>query len=148
MKNPWIIQSIYELQYYNCPSCVFKNPSKQEFIDHAYEIHPESHDCLSRINDNSLSDVTCPWNEISMEIKQEEYNIPDEPNDDPQVNEAFVDLPKEELSDEIIEPNEHNDPLGCEALIEGNTEKFDNDYEELINFDLQKNKNRSRINVC
>ena len=40
MQNPWHIQSIYDLQYFNCPSCEFKNNSKQEFINHAYEIHP------------------------------------------------------------------------------------------------------------
>ena len=74
MENPWDIQSIYELQYFHCPSCVFKVHSKQEFIYHSCEFHPESIDYLSKIIDNSLSDVTCPWSEISMKIKQEEPN--------------------------------------------------------------------------
>ena len=99
MDNPWNIQSIYELQYFNCPSCVFKNSSKQELVDHAYEIHPESIDYLSKINDNSLSDVTCPWNEILIKIKQE--------------------------SNEHMEPDELNDPLNNEALFEVNTEQLD-----------------------
>ena len=42
MKNPWTISSIYELQYFNCLSCSYKNKSKQNFVDHAYECHPES----------------------------------------------------------------------------------------------------------
>ena len=62
MENPWNIQSIYEFQYFNCPSCVFKNHSKQEFVKHAYEFHPESIDYFTNICDGSLKDVECPWN--------------------------------------------------------------------------------------
>ena len=70
MQNPWNVRSIYDLQYFNCPSCVFKISSKQEFIEHAYEIHPDAIDYLMKINDNSLSDIICPW----IEIKKEELN--------------------------------------------------------------------------
>ena len=69
MDNPWSIQSIFELQYFNCPSCVFKNSSKQEFIDHAYEIHPESINYLTKIDDNSLKDVLLPWTNFSTKIE-------------------------------------------------------------------------------
>ena len=41
VENPWNIQSIYELQYFNCPNCIYKNQSKQDFINHAFENHPE-----------------------------------------------------------------------------------------------------------
>ena len=75
MENPWNIHSIYELQYFNCPSCIFKKSSKQEFINHAYNFHPESIHYLIKINDNSLSDVFFPWSEISLKIKIED---PDE----------------------------------------------------------------------
>ena len=117
MLNPWNIQSIYELQYFNCPSCVFKNSLKQEFIDHAYEIHPESHDCLSKIKDNSLSDVTCPWNEIFIKIKQEE---PDEANEPKEANDPIE--PSE--VNEAIQPNDN------EALFDVKTDQF--------NYDVQK----------
>ena len=75
-------------------------------VDHAYEIHPESIDYLSKIKDNSLSDVTCPWNEILMKIKQEE---PDEPNEPNEPN----DIP---LDNEHGEPDKPDDPLNNEAL--------------------------------
>ena len=71
-KNPWDIQSIYEFQYFNCPSCLFKNHSKQEFINHAFETHSEFIHNLYKINDNSLIDVVCPWNEIKIKIEIEE----------------------------------------------------------------------------
>ena len=76
MENPWNVQSIFEFQYFNCPSCDFKNNSKQEFVNHAYEIHPESMDFWMNINDNSLLDIQCPWNELITDmIEIEDSNI-------------------------------------------------------------------------
>ena len=71
--NPWNIKSIYELQYFNCPSCFFKDISKQEIINHAYEVHPESIDYLYNINDNSLSDIVCPWNLDEIKSEENDY---------------------------------------------------------------------------
>ena len=59
-ENPWNIQSIYELQYFNCPSCIFKDQSKQTFVNHAFEEHPEVVGFLHIIPDGSLSDVDFP----------------------------------------------------------------------------------------
>ena len=78
MDNPWNIQSIFEFQYFNCPSCVFKNHSKQEFIHHAFKNHAEFVHYLYNIADNSLNDVVCPWNEPFTQIKienQQSINI-------------------------------------------------------------------------
>ena len=74
MENPWNIQSIYQLQYFNCPSCVFKDNSKQEFVNHAYENHPDSIEHLKNIYDNSLMDIELPWTELEMKIKTEDYS--------------------------------------------------------------------------
>ena len=59
-KNPWNIESIYEFQYFNCPTCKFKNHSKQEFIDHAYNSHSEATEYLNNIKDGSIDDVSVP----------------------------------------------------------------------------------------
>ena len=75
MENPWNIQSIYDLQYFNCPSCVYKNHSKQELINHANDFHPESIEYLTHINDKSLIDVILPWNVSEKEIKSEENDL-------------------------------------------------------------------------
>ena len=78
-ENPWAIHTIYELQYYNCPSCLYKNHSKKKFIDHAYEAHPESVEHLSNIGDGSLSDINCPWKLNQEEIiKKESTSEPSE----------------------------------------------------------------------
>ena len=71
MTNPWNIVSIYDLQYFNCPSCNFKNHSKQEIVTHAYECHPESIKFLTKISDDSLNDVIFPWNNLI--IKEENF---------------------------------------------------------------------------
>ena len=80
MEDPWSIQSLFELQFFVCPSCTYKNNSKQEFVYHAFTIHPESIHILKAINDDSISDVNCPWNDI--EIKEEEILEQNNPLDD------------------------------------------------------------------
>ena len=70
MANPWHIQSIYDFQYFNCPSCIFKNPSKQEFVNHVYNIHPNFIDHLFNVKDNSLEDIVFP----NIEIKEEQFS--------------------------------------------------------------------------
>ena len=89
MINPWNIKSVYELQYFVCPSCVFKDPSKQNIINHAYKFHPESIDFLSNLIDNSLEDVICPWNEPSIKIEAPEYSE-DRDTGSPKSNPFFV----------------------------------------------------------
>ena len=72
-ENPWNIQSIYELQYFNCPACNYKNHFKQKFLLHANEFHPECIPYLSTIPDDSLYDVICPWKSTQFDLKQEEH---------------------------------------------------------------------------
>ena len=85
-QNPWNIESIYDLQYFNCPSCVFQNHSKQTFVDHIYEYHSEAINDLNKIEDDSLDDVICPWvASVKIEVSGEEpLNDPldDKANDD------------------------------------------------------------------
>ena len=73
MENPWSIQSLYDLQYFNCPSCIFKNQSKQELVNHAYEAHPESVEYLMNINDKSTIDIIFPWNEPTTEKVNDDH---------------------------------------------------------------------------
>ena len=58
-KSPWGMKSINEFQYFNCPKCEFKDQSKQEFINHANELHLESIEYLEQMED--LDGVVCPW---------------------------------------------------------------------------------------
>ena len=104
MLNPWHLQSIYDLQFFVCPSCVYKNHSKQEFINHAYEMHPKSLDYLHNIQDDSLKDIIFPNN--VEKIKEE--SISEKSSDDP----LKLDIKSvETIKEEPILENSHNDPL-------------------------------------
>ena len=54
VENPWNVQSLYDLQFFNCPSqfCIYKNNSKQEFLKHAFHNHPESEPYLINFKDD------------------------------------------------------------------------------------------------
>ena len=72
-ENPWNIQSLYDLQFFNCPSCEFKIHSRQDFVDHAYNSHEECMEFLPKIKDDSLDGLICPWTSIEEEIKAEDF---------------------------------------------------------------------------
>ena len=77
-ENPWDIQSLYELLYFICPSCTYIHNSKEEFICHAYEIHPESEKYLKNIKDGSMDldlkpdlDIDLPsFNGVEFDIEE------------------------------------------------------------------------------
>ena len=120
MEDPWSIQSLFELQFFVCPSCAYKNNSKQEFVYHAYNIHPESIEKLKIINDDSISDVNCPWNEIEIkeETVSEQTDIED--NMDNCQNGEMLEIFKEDL-DPLDETE--NDFQNEESFIQNNDHK-------------------------
>ena len=46
------------------------NKSKQDFIIHAYDFHPEAINVLKNIHDGSMSDISLPW-KMSEKVKVE-----------------------------------------------------------------------------
>ena len=75
--SPWDVRSLYELQVYDCPVCVFQDWSKQSFVNHAVQNHPESVQYLSNILDDSLIDVDCPWSKTNEDKKPFEESLVD-----------------------------------------------------------------------
>ena len=109
MRNIWDFQSIYELQFFNCPACDYKDESKQEFVDHMCKIHPESiNHLILNIQDGSLDDILCPWNKkdenteiIDIDVKEEGFV-----NEEPTEDEEFVN--EEMIEDDRFEEEEEN----------------------------------------
>ena len=66
-ENFWDVESIYEFQFFNCPTCEFKHYSKQDFVNHAFNTHTKSVDYLKKISDGSLSDIVSPWEDLQDE---------------------------------------------------------------------------------
>ena len=93
VKNPWTVQSIYDLQCFGCPVCKFKDNSKQKFVEHAYEIHPEAIEDLRNISDGSLSDIECPWDVSEIKI-EEHFPVKCEIKDENEALDSCVSVPK------------------------------------------------------
>ena len=76
-ENSWNVKSLYEFQYFNCPTCPYKNDSKQEFVNHAFNDHPKSKYYFMKISShsNSFKDVQLPKDNISKELKVEKIII-------------------------------------------------------------------------
>ena len=57
--SSWYVESLFDFQFYVCPSCDFKHNSKQEFVTHALETHSEPFlkNCIPNVRDDSLNDV-------------------------------------------------------------------------------------------
>ena len=103
MDNPWNIESIYELQFFTCQTCIFKNHSKQEIINHAYETHPESIECLKNIKDESLKDLLLPWNENIPFESQNISKIKKDIKEEPKIKEELAEDKSENISSIEIE---------------------------------------------
>ena len=67
IENPWDVKSIYEYYHFNCPTCSYKHTSKQDFVNHVANIHPESVDYLKNLSDGSLCDIETPWKSSESE---------------------------------------------------------------------------------
>lgn len=151
MESPWNIQSIYDLQYFICPACIYKINSKQEIITHAYEYHPESIDFLANICDNSLSDVVCPWN--APFIKDEDpgcsnvSQIHFDPLYDPEHSNDHDSKDCVDNSDNISTNDFESNELLTEIKIE---ESNINEKVEVINYDITESpdQNLQTNEVC
>ena len=122
MINPWNIKSVYELQYFVCPSCVFKDPSKQNIINHAYKFHPESIDYLENINDDSLTDIIIPWkikNEINSDTYEENKKVEIEKIKDEINSDTYEEIHDDNIYDGGNDKFDENriDPLITEVKI-------------------------------
>ena len=115
MDNPWKITSIYDFQYFNCPSCVYKNNSKQEFINHAYEVHSDCVNHLDNVDDDSLEDVSCPWKNSDVKTTENKSGLSE--NEDPKL----------------------------EALTFVNVENIENELEDTIKLNKTRKSSRSKV---
>ena len=129
-ENPWNVDSLYQFQFYNCPSCYFFNSSKQEFVDHVCKSHPDSIPYLKKIKDESIRDVSGPWNSENFKIEENHMELEafDHPND--------ILMVKQEVSDDNDQDFSENDPAGSKLLWKkdqsSNSETNNKDFEKWL----------------
>ena len=135
LENPWNVESLYAFQYFQCPACEFKDGKKQDFLNHAYEYHPESTHYLSIITDGSLKDVLCPWNDSPENENEfigiEDHDIEDFKTDDVTIKDAeYIPEDGNKKIIAIIKDEEIDTPQ--ESIIE---KEFDNYFIPLVNYE-------------
>ena len=45
-ENPWAVANLEDFLYFCCPECNDKSQSEETFLEHAFQNHPKSKDCL------------------------------------------------------------------------------------------------------
>ena len=134
--NPWSVTSLYEFHYFNCPSCpFFKVVSKQEFVYHAFNTHPESAKDLKNISDGSLSDIWIPWAEPAEDnkIKIEQKYVEDDNNSEYLSQELLMVKTDEDHEenfsnnqDDIYDQDEDGEEYSVEKIIEKRFDAYGN----------------------
>ena len=111
-ENPWTVENLEEFLYFCCPECDERNQSKELFVQHALDQHPNSKDSLIKfqvkkepIEDNSNADSIQEnpafemhgnpvfmdyymsaendnYDMVKCELKEEEFDEDDIPDDD------------------------------------------------------------------
>ena len=86
MQSPWAINNLEELLYYCCPECDVRDQSEEQFIQHAFENHPEAKNYLlpfkvklesdNYYDDNDYEDSNHVKSEMTYESDEadESYN--------------------------------------------------------------------------
>ena len=122
IENPWDVESLYKFQYFNCPTCSYKNDIKQDFVNHAVNSHPESKKYFMKIlNHESFSDVIIP-----LEYDSEQPNI-------------------ETLKTELIENEEYDDQYEKTRSTDDPLDFQNNDIKIEANFDSIIEKDTSGV---
>ena len=49
LQNPWSVKDLEEFLYFCCPECDTKDQSKELFLKHALDKHPDSREILINI---------------------------------------------------------------------------------------------------
>ena len=121
MQSPWAINNLEELLYYCCPECDVRDQSEEQFIQHAFENHPEAKNYLlpfkvklesdNYYDDNDYEDSNHVKSEMKYESDEadESYNNgEEEPKNDVKL-ETLYSKDSPELSSKVQEVENHED---------------------------------------
>ena len=155
-ENPWDVESLYEFRYYNCPSCPYKQASKQDFICHAFDTHQESINFLSKIIDGSLDNILCPWD--SNDYQRENIDISGDLKSEFDNNESTEEVSLVVVKNEITELSESEDIDYLDSMKDEDNilvdesiqydEENSTDRKEDTQFIIMKNHSNHGENMC
>ena len=100
VESLWDAASFDEFRHFNCPSCPKHFTFLQDFVNHAYDAHPESINYLRKIYDKSIPNVVPPWTFESELEKPSEMSVKIEVNDEFEIDDSgMLDFPKSKDND-------------------------------------------------
>ena len=133
VTSPWDVESLYEFQYFNCPTCPYKHKSAQDFVDHAFNTHQESKNHFMNIsNHDSFSDIWPPWkygsinnfiNHLKNELNENEVIICEGPVE----KSNLIDDPLETNEQAVAKSEEYFDNLNASSKHSLNVNESNND---------------------
>ena len=107
-ENPWEVSSLFKFAYFCCPECDLKVHKKQDFVNHAFEMHPTRAQALYNIDDVSMKNVVFPnFDDVKsepMEIKPEIF--PEDEDDNLNDNDNSHD---DDHNEDDHNDDDHND---------------------------------------
>ena len=115
-QNPWFVKDIEEFLYFCCPECDVKDQSKELFLKHALDQHPNAKEGIQPFMDNNIKEE--PFNnEQNYDLNNDEC-LPDTfLNSDYSIGE-YRDILKCEIKDENKDYKE-NENMTSKELFEG-----------------------------
>ena len=141
IDNPWSVTSLFEFNYFNCPSCpFFKVVSKQDFVYHAFYTHPESTKDLKKISDGSLNGILLPWepgedNKIKIEQKYVEEDLDYHQNNQVNQSQELLMIKRDEGDDDenfsnnqydIYDQGEVEEEYSVEKIVDKSFDAYGN----------------------
>ena len=72
-ENPWSVKNIEEFLYFCCPECNEKDRSKELFLKHALEEHPNSKECVLNNLDIKNESLTLEYEEPDTEENNSQF---------------------------------------------------------------------------
>ena len=104
IDNPWDVQSLEEFHFYCCPECNEKTFTREQFINHALQTHPKSHETIPLlIQETGLEEPEIEINEDVEPHITEEYD----PGNDTGVQDIETpeeNLPLKQEEEMLVEP--------------------------------------------
>ena len=110
MENPWNVKNLDEFLYYWCPECDIRDQSKDLFVKHALETHPNSREYVVHLAIKKEQDDV-EDEDLASEDFVHEYEAPEE------FDTSYME-PKTEIMEDIkCEGENSDDDIACENKV-------------------------------
>ena len=127
--NPWKVAAIEDFQFFCCPECDTRNHSKDDFLTHAFESHPNAKDALNDILGIETVIEVKAENDLDLDQSSDPGEfIEDIPEDNDDDDDLFTPNAKMEVKETNIAPHIIAISKTKTAISKTKTAMFDDNY--------------------